>query len=259
LKNQPTLKKITVGAQGIDALEKTNQNNQITLPEIKSVGAKFVILNDNSQPTLLSEVNLASVSSLDDELDLSETTDDLILNRLNHVSRKVSEEKAKPEPKAAPLILEQHLEYQERNSGRDLAVLEESVRLTIASGLTTVLVLRNSKADLEYLINFIKSIIENLHYNLFNKLIICYETTRGQESVDYLEIEECQESVIAIRRTIANIFGIDNAKKVRIVYSGRINETNVREILDNTGVDGLLLNEESVYPKLMAKILTEIN
>ena len=50
------------------------------------------------------------------------------------------------------------------------------------------------------------------------------------------------------------MFGIDNAKKVRILYSGRIDDTNIKNILEHGGVDGVLLDEESSATKNFRKI-----
>jgi len=262
IKENKNLKNIIVGAQNFDEIEKTNKNNKITFSQIKSVGAKFVLLNDEYINTeninLKKETETPKKNEKVNDKENQNFINNILLQRLNSISRKVGEkdivnklEKNEIQNMDDKTLLKKMYE-------RELQILEEKVKTSLSNNMTTILVLQNDKEDLDILIDFIGKIIKNIHYNLFNHLIICYETSRGMVNVDKIDIEDCQEKVIAIRRTIANMFGIDNAKKVRIVYGGRIDDTNILEILENGGVDGVLIDEESVYPKLFARILAEI-
>lgn len=259
IKSNKNLKNIIIGAQNFDEIERTNKNNKITFFQIKSVGAKFVLLNSDyinseiivpkkEEETIKSE-NIKSQHNK--EMDKNKNTaNSILLERLNNVSKKIIEENK---------IQEEERNYTYKKiDNKEIQILEGKVKTSLLNKMTTILILQNIKEDLNFLIDFIKKIIKNIHYDLFNNLIICYETKNGIINVDGINIDDCQEKVIAIRRTIANMFGIDNAKKVRILYSGRIDDTNIKNILEHGGVDGVLLDEESVQPKIFAKLLTEI-
>ncbi len=261
IKANKNLKNIIVGAQNFDEIEKTNKNNQITFSQIKSVGAKFVILNDEyatSQITI-PKLEPENIESKNEKIKKKEenTANDILLQRLNSISKKVPE--INNEKKSGENIeTKEEITLLKKLYNKELQILEEKVKTSLNNNMSVVLVLQNTEEDLESFIDFIKKIIKNIHYNLFNNLIICYETVKSMTNIDKTDIDDCQEKIIVIRRTIANMFGIDNAKKVRIIYGGRIDNTNIKEILENGGVDGVLLNEESVYPKFFAKILAEI-
>lgn len=262
IKANKNLKNIIVGAQNFDEIEKTNKNNQITFSQIKSVGAKFVILNDEyinseaAKPKL--EAENTKPQNEKPKKEEKNTANSILLQRLNSISKKVPEINDEKKAEESRETKEQ-MTLLKKLYNKELQILEEKVKTSLTNNMTTVLVLQNTEEDLDLLIDFVKKIIKNIHYNLFSNLIICYETPRGMINIDKIDIEDCQEKAIAIRRTIANMFGIDNAKKVRIVYGGRIDDTNIIEILENGGVDGVLLDEESVYPKFFAKILAEVS
>lgn len=256
------LKKISIGAQNFNEIEKTNKNDQVILSQLKSVGAKFVILNcDEGGALITSNDDVKNKNTKIDNKKINNvapqkaTANSILIARLNSVSQK-PEEKVEIKDKISDQSIND-LEFK-KNQMRQMQNLEEKLKTSLESKFMTVLTVRDSEGDIDRLIAFIKAIIKNIHYNFFNNLIIAYESENGMKNIDRVEIDDCQEKTILIRRTIANMFGIDNAKKVRIVYSGNIDEINAVELLSNGGVDGLLLNEESVYPKLFGKILAEI-
>lgn len=250
LRSKKEYKNISVGAQNFDEIEKVNKNNIITLSHIKSAGAKFVILN-NEENKIEKNIEEDQRATLDEKVSIKDnkkiTANEMLLSRLNSVSKKIDTNSA---------------EIVKKNNNFDKKILqkiEDKISASLQNKFNTILVVRNEGGDLNTITEFIKNIIKNIHYNLFNNLTICYETEKGINLIDRVEIEDCQEKCIAIRRTISNMFGIDNAKKIKIIYSGRIEESNVREILENGGVDGIMLTGESLTPKTFGKILAEIN
>ena len=78
-------------------------------------------------------------------------------------------------------------------------------------------------------------------------------------SVTPATAEECFEAVIAIRRAIASLGGIDYAKKVQILYGGAVTKDNAKTFLDEGGVDGLLIGRASQDVKLFLDILNALH
>jgi triosephosphate isomerase len=54
------------------------------------------------------------------------------------------------------------------------------------------------------------------------------------------------------------MFGIDSAKKVKILYSGKIDEVIKKEILEEAGVDGVFIEDESLGEGKEARIIYEL-
>ncbi len=259
-KTNQKLNKIIIGAQNFEELDKTTKNNSITLTQLESVGAKFVILNSDYE--INSNINKKIELISDGEEKEREDIDNIFIQRLKSISKKTSHNIASVNTDQEKNLKDSEADEIRKNilkaKERELQKLEEKLRFSLERKIKTVLVIKNNNDDLALLISFVKRMIKNIHYNLFDNLFICYETGKNFLHIDRINLDDCQEKVIAIRRTIANIFGIDNAKKVKILYSGVINASNVQNVLKEGSVDGVLINNEAFSPKELARILVEI-
>ena len=246
-KKNKDLKNIVLGAQNFDTIESWNINNTISLSQIKSIGAKFVILNDNDK-------NLSNIIRTEriESKNKDNKIDNVLLQRLNSVNSK---------NKRQLLDEDKNIENNSNQSliSIDIENLEEKIKASLEENVITLLYIKENEYDeLENIINIIKKIIKNIHYNLFDRLIICYRPKNETLKLEQVDLEDCQEKVIAIRRTVTNMFGIDSAKKIKIIYNGKIEEDNVLEILKGGGVDGIMMNEESISIKTFVKTLYKI-
>lgn len=254
IKNNKIFKKILIGSQNFSSVEKQNKNNNITLAQIKNVGSKFVILNSDFY-TLNN--NLDKVENKE-KINENISAHNIILDRLNAVSKKFKDREIEIQNEDLEISLENENLIKKRNS-KELQSLSEKLNSALINKLKTIVILKDNSKNLQFIINIIKNLIKNLHYNLFDNLIIGYkDINQNFNNLGALNIENCQEKSIAIRRTIANLFGIDNAKKVKIIYEGEVDQSNIVELLEQGGVDGVMLGEESLKPKFLARILTEI-
>lgn len=66
--------------------------------------------------------------------------------------------------------------------------------------------------------------------------------------------DEIGESAIFIRKVVAEMFGVKNSEKTRVVYGGSVDSKNAREIASAVGVSGFLVGRQSLTPKNFAKI-----
>ena len=55
------------------------------------------------------------------------------------------------------------------------------------------------------------------------------------------------------------MFGLENAKKIKILYGGAVTGDGVREYVSEAGVDGVLVGRASTSGKEFAKIINELN
>ena len=121
---------------------------------------------------------------------------------------------------------------------------------SLSTRLTTVYCLGEHKRDkegkyLEELENDVKRTLMNVNRELFGELIVAYEPIWAIGAKEPATPAECFEAVIAIRRALASIAGIDYAKKVHILYGGAITKDTVKLFLEEGGVDGLLIGRAS--------------
>ena len=137
-----------------------------------------------------------------------------------------------------------------RSRGETVAERSAKVVVSLSSKLTTILCCGEHTRDkqgkyLEELENDIKNTLSSTKRELFSKLIIAYEPIWAIGGVVPATTAECFEAVIAIRRALASLAGIEYAKKVQILYGGTVSADNAQTFLEEGGVDGLLIGRSS--------------
>lgn len=77
-------------------------------------------------------------------------------------------------------------------------------------------------------------------------LVIAYEPVWAIGTGNHAKPADVEAAVKAIRSQIKHLFGLETAKKVRILYGGSVTIDNAASLLDITGVDGLLVGSASL-------------
>jgi triosephosphate isomerase len=126
----------------------------------------------------------------------------------------------------------------------------EKVLASLSMKCTTIFCLGEKKRDkegkyLEELENDIKHTLSEVQREYFGELVVAYEPVWAIGAPEPATAPECFEAVIAIRRALASLGGIDYAKKVHILYGGAITKDTVKTFLEEGGVDGLLIGRAS--------------
>jgi triosephosphate isomerase (TIM) len=137
-----------------------------------------------------------------------------------------------------------------RARGETVEARSEKVLSSLTNKLTTVLCFGEHKRDkegayLEELENDVKQTLSSVQRELFSELIVAYEPIWAIGAAVPATSAECFEAVIAIRRALASLGGIDYAKKVQILYGGTVTKDNAQAFLEEGGVDGLLIGRSS--------------
>lgn len=148
-----------------------------------------------------------------------------------------------------------------RARGETVEQRRDKVALSLTTPLTTILCFGESKRDkegkyLEGLEEDVKQTLSQVKRELFSELIVAYEPVWAIGGPVPATAAECFEAVIAIRRALASIAGIDYAKKVQILYGGAVTEDTVKTFLEEGGVDGLLIGRASQEITSFIAILT---
>lgn len=137
-----------------------------------------------------------------------------------------------------------------RKLGETVEARAQKVASSLQIKFTTIVCFGEHKRDkegkyLEELENDVKQTLSLVKRELFSELIIAYEPVWAIGGSVPATPEECFEAVIAIRRALASIAGIDYAKKVQILYGGTATAENAKSFLEEGGVDGLLIGRAS--------------
>ena len=128
--------------------------------------------------------------------------------------------------------------------------IAKKAELALNQKLTTVLCIGEKERDIDgkylsFLEEEIKQCLSLTRKELFNNLIIAYEPIWAIGGKTPATVHECFEVTIAIRRTLAEEYGMDYAKKVHILYGGTVTKENARDFIEEGGVDGLLIGRAS--------------
>jgi triosephosphate isomerase len=137
-----------------------------------------------------------------------------------------------------------------RARGETVEERSAKVIVSLGSKLTTIFCCGEHTRDkqgkyLEELENDIKKTLLSTKRELFSKLIIAYEPIWAIGGAVPATSAECFEAVIAIRRALASLAGIEYAKKVQILYGGTVTAENAQAFLEEGGIDGLLIGRSS--------------
>lgn len=124
------------------------------------------------------------------------------------------------------------------------------VALSLQAKLTTILCVGEHARDkngkyLAELEDDVKQSLSLVKRDLFEHLIIAYEPVWAIGGSTPATPHECFEVVIALRRALASMIGIDSAKKVHVLYGGTVTKENAKSFLEEGGVDGLLVGRAS--------------
>ena len=137
-----------------------------------------------------------------------------------------------------------------RAMGEDNEMCNKKIIALLKNGITPILCVGEKERDHSgFYLNTVKeqvtaalSLIPKANYK---SVIIAYEPVWAIGAQEPATAAECFEAVIAIRRALASLGGIDYAKKVHILYGGAITKDTVKTFLEEGGVDGLLIGRAS--------------
>lgn len=148
-----------------------------------------------------------------------------------------------------------------RKQGETTDSRAKKVSLSLSSDLTTILCFGENTRDknggyLSELEEDVKKTLAFVDRKLFNGLIIAYEPVWAIGNKTPATTSECFEAVIALRRALSSLVGIDYAKKVQVLYGGAVTKETAKSFLDEGGVDGLLIGRASQDLNSFVEIIT---
>jgi triosephosphate isomerase (TIM) len=137
-----------------------------------------------------------------------------------------------------------------RKEGETIKARAEKVALSLKENLTTILCVGEHTRDkdgkyLNTLEEDIKESLSLVERKLFDNLIIAYEPVWAIGGKVPATASECFEAIIALRRALASLVGIDYAKKVKVLYGGAVTSDTAKNFMVDGGVDGLLIGRAS--------------
>lgn len=123
--------------------------------------------------------------------------------------------------------------------------------LSFDAGITPVVCVGEKERDaqgsyLEILKDQITASLNGVTQKNFQKLIIAYEPIWAIGAKEPMTNDLMHETVIFIRKILADMYGQSEAMSIPILYGGSVNARNAADIVREGAVDGLLVGRESV-------------
>ncbi len=155
---------------------------------------------------------------------------------------------------------------EKRALGEDNKIVNEKIKASLKAGLKIVLCIgeKNRNADAKYF-DFLKdellASLDGVTANGLRKILIAYEpiwAISNNSSGKAMSPSEIHEMAIFIKKVLSDSYGI-KTKMPQILYGGSVNPKNTKEILEEGGIDGLLVGKMSLLSEKFGEILKIAN
>lgn len=151
-----------------------------------------------------------------------------------------------------------------RALGESSQEVSEKVKVALKAGITPLVCVGEATRDVEgehfeFLREEIKASLANLSKRDIEKVLLAYEPVWaiGKSAKDAIDPVELSQTILFIKRVLADLFGRSRAEKVGILYGGSVEAKNVRALM-TTGVKGMLVGHASLDAKNFEGIVEAI-
>lgn len=147
-----------------------------------------------------------------------------------------------------------------RARGETVEMIAKKCEIAVLAKFPVIVCLGESTRDkhghyLKSLEEELRIIVEHIPKEHFSYITLAYEPVWAIGKAEPATVYECFEVVIALRRALATLVGIDHAKKVSMLYGGAVDATNARAFIEEGGVDGLLVGRASCDVSTFASLI----
>ena len=139
--------------------------------------------------------------------------------------------------------------------------VNKKIKAALANGLKPIVCVgetleqRESGKTVEIITNQTKLALEGLTREQVKGIIIAYEPIWAIGTGKTATSEDANNSIKAIRKEIANIYGSEVAEEVIIQYGGSVKSSNAKELFACSDIDGGLVGGASLKPDEFSKIV----
>jgi len=149
-----------------------------------------------------------------------------------------------------------------RAGGETNVQIAKKINASLRGNLYTVLCVGEKTRSVDTYLEEIKNMLaESLHdidRRYVDNLVIAYEPVWAIGGSRSATVDDCLEAAIQIRRTLVELFGITNAKKIKVLYGGSVDDVNAASFVKMGGVDGVLVGRASLNAEKFANIINTI-
>lgn len=152
-----------------------------------------------------------------------------------------------------------------RALGEDDVMIAAKVRRALERNLRPIICVgeRERTSEGDYLVHIadqVQSAIQGLPPEFFSRVLFAYEPiwAIGKSAADALAPEEIHQTLLFIRKIIADLFSREIASTIPVLYGGSVKAENARELLTKGHADGLLVGSASIDKEELGQLLKEL-
>ncbi len=149
-----------------------------------------------------------------------------------------------------------------RALGDSNEVINKKVIESLKNNIIPVFCIGESERDhngfyLSFLKNQIESGLANINRNQVKNIIIAYEPiwAIGSSATRVATHTEFTEIRIYIKKVLSDMYGMNIANEIKIIYGGSVNSSNALSFLKEGEADGLLVGRDSLTAKKFGDII----
>lgn len=158
------------------------------------------------------------------------------------------------------------LGHSERRAlGETSEMVAKKVQAALKAGIVPLVCIGEKTHDadgehFEYIRNELKVSLGNLTKQSAAKIVVAYEPAWaiGKTAVDALPPAELAQSVVFLKKVLADLYGRSVAEKIPILYGGSVEPDNAGELMRNTSVRGFLVGHASINHRSFESIARAI-
>ncbi len=145
--------------------------------------------------------------------------------------------------------------------GENDAIVNRKVKTALAASLRPIICVGETLEQREKQ-NFKAIVQKQVHHSLegisadyTEELVIAYEPVWAIGTGRHATASEAQEIHVLIRSTLAKLFSVKQANKIRIQYGGSVKPDNAVELLSQPDIDGALVGGSSLDARSFSAIV----
>lgn len=153
-----------------------------------------------------------------------------------------------------------------RDAGETDVLINKKLKTALSVGLTPILCIgeKERTKEMTYLSVLKQQLVQAFHdvpKAKVRSVIVAYEPVWaiGKHAERSARPDEIKEVVIFIRRVIGDLYKTTSVPPIRIIYGASVDAGNAAYILEESGVDGLLVGRASLTPKAFNEIVSALN
>jgi triosephosphate isomerase len=160
-----------------------------------------------------------------------------------------------------------HSERRAMAQGRETdAIVSEKARHALAHKITPIICIGESERDMDgHYLKFLRAQIHEIFQSLSmqqrHEVVLAYEPiwAIGKNAASALSPSDLTEMILYIRKVLAEYLTEAGATKIKLLYGGSVEPSNIHALADGTGVDGFLPGHASSDSDIFSALVKAVS